>query len=108
MIITMLQGGLGNQMFQYAAGFALAKKHSTELKLDINYLLDKSKRYFRYTPRDYALDVFNISAEIATPAEISRFTVPRIGNKYLYHLKTRVLKKYNVFCESNIATKTIF
>lgn len=104
----MLQGGLGNQMFQYAASFALAKQHGTQLKLDINYLLDKSKRYFRYTPRDYAMDVFDIKAEIATPEEISRFTVPRIGNKYLYHLKKRIFKNHNVFLENNIASTNDF
>jgi hypothetical protein len=34
-IITNLIGGLGNQMFQYAIGRALAIKHDTELVLDI-------------------------------------------------------------------------
>lgn len=33
MIITNIIGGLGNQMFQYAAGRMLAKRHNTELKL---------------------------------------------------------------------------
>ena len=101
----MLKGGIGNQMFQYAAAFALAKKHNTQLKLDINYLLDKSKRYFRYTPRDYALDVFNISAAIATPEEIACFAAPRVGNKYLYHLKKRVFRSHNVFNESSVHTQ---
>ncbi|MDO9406427.1 MAG: alpha-1,2-fucosyltransferase [Polaromonas sp.] len=34
MIITQLIGGLGNQMFQYAAGRALALRHGTSLKVD--------------------------------------------------------------------------
>jgi len=108
MIISMLKGGMGNQMFQYAAAFALANKHQTPLKLDINYLLDKSKRYFRHTHREYALDVFNIKAEIASSREISRFTTPRIGNKYVYHLKKRILKSYNVFKESNLHSQDEF
>lgn len=108
MIISMLKGGMGNQMFQYAAGFALVNKHQTKLKLDINYLLDKSKRYFRHTHREYALDAFNIKAEIATPKEISRFTTPRIGNKYFYHLKKRILKSYNVFEESHMHSQDEF
>ncbi len=33
MIITNIIGGLGNQMFQYAAGKSLATKHQTEVKL---------------------------------------------------------------------------
>ena len=108
MIISMLKGGIGNQMFQYAAAFALANKHRTQLKLDINYLLDKSKRYFRHTHREYALDVFNIKAEIATPEEITRFTIPRIGNKYFYHLKKRIFKSYNVFAESDVRAQDDF
>lgn len=34
MIISRLHGGLGNQMFQYAAGRALAARHGTSLALD--------------------------------------------------------------------------
>lgn len=36
MIITRIIGGLGNQMFQYAAGRALSLKNSTDLALDIS------------------------------------------------------------------------
>ena len=108
MIISMLKGGMGNQMFQYAAAFALANRHQAQFKLDINYLLDKSKRYFRHTFREYALDVFNIKAEIASPIEISRFTTPRVGNKYFFHLKKRLLKRYNVFEELNVNSKDEF
>ena len=34
MIISQIKGGLGNQMFQYAAGRVLAEKHGVELCLD--------------------------------------------------------------------------
>lgn len=33
-VIVQLRGGLGNQLFQYAAGYALSKKVSTDLLLD--------------------------------------------------------------------------
>lgn len=99
MIIIKLKGGIGNQMFQYAAAFNLAQQHNTTLYLDIFYLLDKSKRRFRHTNRDYALNVFNISAQIATAQQISRFTVPRTGNKYLYYLRRRLRRERGVFVE---------
>lgn len=102
MIITKLIGGNGNQMFQYAAGLSLARRHNTELLLDINYLTDKSKRYFRHVNRDYALGMFNISGRIAENREISRFTVPRSGNKYIYYLKRLIFANHNVFTESVI------
>jgi len=38
LIAVKLQGGLGNQLFQYAAGFALAKKLNCNLILDARFL----------------------------------------------------------------------
>lgn len=67
MIITRLTGGLGNQMFQYAAGRALALKHGAELKLD--------RAWFTADPAPlaheaYALDGFSLTPAFATPQEI--------------------------------------
>lgn len=66
MIITKLIGGIGNQMFQYAAGKALAEHHGVELKLDIS-------DFQFYTDRWFSLNHFNIKAEIASEEEISKF-----------------------------------
>ncbi len=59
-------GGLGNQMFQYAAGRAIAIKNSTPLKLDITWFNNPEARH-------YLLDLFAIKAEIATEKEIASF-----------------------------------
>ncbi|MBI2814112.1 MAG: alpha-1,2-fucosyltransferase [Opitutae bacterium] len=69
MIITSLTGGLGNQMFQYAAGLALAEHRRTVLKLDVSW--------FREDPayeahNRYALSCFNITEQFATQEEIDR------------------------------------
>lgn len=69
MIITSLTGGLGNQMFQYAAGLALAEHRRTVLKLDVNW--------YRYDPayeahNRYALSCLNITEQFATQEEIDR------------------------------------
>ena len=56
MIITQLIGGLGNQLFQYAAGRSLAMHHNTELKLDITQF----KKIKNITPRQYGLYPFKI------------------------------------------------
>jgi hypothetical protein len=71
MIIVKLMGGLGNQMFQYAAGRRLADRHKTQLKLDISFL---KKKYVGSTPRFYELNNFNICNQIATNIEIAKFT----------------------------------
>lgn len=72
MIITRLMGGLGNQMFQYAAGRRLALSNRTVLKLDLSYIQDRTPRK-DFTFRDYALSMFHIQAEIATSAEVQSF-----------------------------------
>ena len=63
MIISHIIGGLGNQMFQYAAGRAFADSRNTQLKLDLSDMAG-------YQLRSYALDQFAIRAEIADPTEI--------------------------------------
>jgi len=66
MIISRISGGLGNQMFQYAAGRAVAIREKTELKLDISgYPDDKFGRHYR-------LDFLNINATLASPEEVKK------------------------------------
>ena len=65
MIIAHLNGGLGNQMFQYAIARAAALRLDTELKLDRS-TCDKS-----IVPHAvYKLDAFNITEHFATPDDI--------------------------------------
>jgi hypothetical protein len=70
-IIVKLKGGLGNQMFQYAAGKALALRHRVPLKLDLGYL--ESLPDGKYTKRTVELFHLNISAEPADAADLENF-----------------------------------
>ena len=79
MIIIKLQGGLGNQMFQYAIGKKLSLLNKTKLKLDLSFLLDRTPRS-NFTYRDYNLNIFNLTIESATPKEIKPF-VNYLGSK---------------------------
>jgi len=58
MITVEIAGGLGNQMFMYAAGRALSLKHNTRLILDTHPLNNPRD----FTPRDYGLQHFGIDA----------------------------------------------
>lgn len=65
-------GGLGNQMFQYAAGKSLAHSLQVPLKLDISFLNDKTPKQ-DFTFRNYGLSRFNINDEIILHSELLRF-----------------------------------
>jgi len=64
MIIVRLNGGLGNQLFQYAAGRRLSIFHRTPIKLDI-------RTFDHHKLRHYSLAAFKIEEVFATPAEIA-------------------------------------
>lgn len=67
MIMVKLMGGLGNQMFQYAAARRLALRHGVSLKLDLSFLEGDQAGN---TPRRFALNCLAIHAGKASPREI--------------------------------------
>lgn len=72
MIISHIQGGLGNQMFQYAAGRSLALRLQTELKLDLHWFSSQSEGS---TERSFMLSAFpNIRTPEATQHEVDSLT----------------------------------
>lgn len=72
MIIVKIIGGLGNQMFQYAAGRRLSLKHNASLKLDIS-------SFKSYMLRRYTLHHFKINATFASPEEVMALKVGKVG-----------------------------
>ncbi len=75
MIVVKLMGGLGNQLFQYAAGRCLSYLHKTELKLDLSFL--NAPANDAYTKREFALNVYKAPMPIASEAEVAKFTRPK-------------------------------
>ena len=85
MVITRLMGGLGNQMFQYAAARRLALRCHVPLKLDISW--------FDSSPdRSYALRALNVKSDVATPAELAEVRGPSAGVARLAFRLRRGLK----------------
>lgn len=62
MILVKLMGGLGNQMFQYAAACSLSHKLRTELMLDITWFYQNF--HTDTTPRKYELDCFLLDDKV--------------------------------------------
>ena len=61
MIITKLNGGLGNQLFEYACARSLQLTYGDEMRLDIEG--------FKRSPRHYALNNFVLSDEVSVLPE---------------------------------------
>jgi len=74
MVIVRLTGGLGNQMFQYAAGRALADRLGAELLLDTR-VFEHTLAFRAYTRRAYALAPFKLRAKLATAADLRNWPV---------------------------------
>ena len=81
MIIVKLWGGLCNQMFQYAFGYALSKEKGDKLFFDVDFFLNQPK----YVTRRHIIDVSdfpNIKLEIINrPIWVKPFE-----NKYISHV----------------------
>ncbi len=67
MIISKIFGGLGNQMFQYAAGRALAMRKGVEYRLDVS-----AYDHYRMHQGFELNSVFKADVRVATPDEIDR------------------------------------
>lgn len=70
MVTVFLQGGLGNQMFQYAVGLHLAKKQNSEPLLDTTLLEDRFSQR-KFTRRSFSLDVFTLEPRFTLLSHIA-------------------------------------
>jgi len=70
-VVVRLQGGLGNQMFQYALGRALSARNDAQLILDLTFLLDRTPRG-DFMFRNYELGAFGgVSPEFTRLSRIA-------------------------------------
>ena len=88
MIIVQLRGGLGNQLFQYAAGRRLSVKNNTKLFLDITKLSTQSINKHEI----FNLDKFNINAEIIESNLLNEF----YSNNLLIKIIRKIKKIFNL------------
>jgi hypothetical protein len=91
MIIVRLRGGLGNQLFQFAAAHSLANHKGVELKSDLY-------TYTKHPLRKYELGHFNISLPEASREEVHQFTGGNFISRYL-NKKNNYLNCPKVFAQ---------
>lgn len=96
MVIAGIQGGLGNQMFQYALGKVISEINKTTLKLYIHGLYIPVEGHLS---RDYMLEAFNLKADIADDSILKTINKGNI----LHKLSLKKIKHYKqlVFDEKN-------
>ena len=84
MIKLILQGGLGNQMFEYATAYALAKDRHASLVLDTSFFEVFGKRSWC---RPYELSVFALHSSAAF--------------SHIKHLAVRILPHLRKWCRAH-------
>lgn len=107
MIVVKLNGGLGNQLFQYAAGRSISMLTNQELYLDTTFL-DYYPMHVNNTKRRYELNHFCITAPKLKVEQEWKRTILR--NKWLFAAYTKwflgwnrltVINENNYFVEKN-------
>ncbi len=70
MVIVRIIGGLGNQMFQYAAGRGISMRNNDKLKLDLT-------PFDSYKLHNYSLNSLSLASTEATSQEVKNFKKKR-------------------------------
>ncbi|RFZ95596.1 alpha-1,2-fucosyltransferase [Mucilaginibacter conchicola] len=92
MIITKLQGGLGNQLFQYAVGRHLALKNNAQLKFDLSFYGVPENASFR----PFELGSFQLASTVTPKNNRWNYQLKRLAGKLgLIKLITERNTSYN-------------
>jgi hypothetical protein len=100
-VIVRLKGGLGNQIFQYAAGVALSKRLGTSVQVD-------SGRMFVDAQRSYALGVFSAPHVETGRIRNCALEVAAIVNRKLQRLGSPITMSHTLFTETGHAVNAAF
>lgn len=88
MIIALLKGGLGNQLYQYASAKALAEKNKTSIWLDLSFL---NQNTLNITKRSFELHRFSlIESKDVKVIDHSNLKLPR---KIIQKVSVKALRK---------------
>lgn len=88
MIIAVLKGGLGNQLYQYASARALAEKNKTSIWLDLSFL---NRDAPNITKRDFKLHHFSLIK--SKDVKIIDNSLLKLSKKIIQKVVLKILKK---------------
>ena len=97
MIIVRIKGGLGNQLFQYAAAYALSKRINQPIKIDKSFFPEQTLRSFK-------LSLFNLDCNDLVNGKDIPKVIKVINNRYinwmlrLLNFKIITIKKSFKYC----------
>jgi hypothetical protein len=106
LVVIKLQGGLGNQMFQYAAAKCLAINTNSQLYIDTSFLTQNITQFDGFTPRAYELGLFSLKESFINPELIKNLTNPSLYMRILSKLNFR--KNINFFYEESLQFNPLF
>lgn len=84
-IIIKIQGGLGNQLFQYSTGYSLSELNRCELKVDLSFY--ENPLYSEI----FRLNNYNVDLKIATKYEIKS-----LKSSQFYYQLNKILAKLHI------------
>lgn len=97
MIVVRLNGGLGNQLFQYATGYALASKNNQPLMLDVAGFVSHNPN-LKQSYRNLDILDFSIKySQALSGVDLMKFKYPLgFASRVSDFMQKRVLKRYYV------------
>lgn len=103
MIIIKLQGGLGNQIFQYAFGESLSSIHNTTVKYDSSWLNYSGPNSHRIV-RQFDLGAFNFKVNQAKNSDLKRWIGTKPARQSLTYvtcnlIQSRIFKQFPIIKE---------
>jgi len=112
-LIARISNGIGNQMFLYAASYALAKKNKYDLLLDINTGINhdiarnKQKIFKHYKPK-YELDIFNLTADTLDESSFFQTKLEYLKRKIYIFLDKFYKNKKFIIEKKNLDNRSFF